>query len=175
KWPASPNGLPLDLIVNWSSRPDGHRSRDFRRRRRSPFIGGAAGLAHAGTGFQERDFTGGQAAVMDELLAQTATGPPAGKKRFVTVEGFVADLAIPGFNPQQHGLPRSAAFSDTHTLEYSEAIRWKTRRRRGVSRCPFTVRIDRAQFNVLPPSLLVSSIWEWHPCWSHCGRRTSTF
>jgi len=91
-------------------------------------MGGAAGLAHAGTGFQERDFAGGQAAVMDELLAQAAAGPAAGKKRFVTVEGFVADLAIPGLNPQQHGLPRSAAFSDTHALEYSEAIGGKTRR-----------------------------------------------
>ena len=29
----------------------------------------AAGLAHARAGFQERNFTGGQATVMDELLA----------------------------------------------------------------------------------------------------------
>jgi hypothetical protein len=52
---------------------------------------------------------------MDGLLAQAAAGPAAGEKRFVTVEGSVADLAIPGFNPQQHRLPRSAAFSDTHS------------------------------------------------------------
>ena len=91
-------------------------------------MGGAAGLAHAGTGFQERDFAGGQAAVMDELLAQAAAGPAAGEKRFVTVECLVADLAVPGFNPQQHRLPRSAAFSDTHAMEYSEAIGGKTRR-----------------------------------------------
>lgn len=83
-------------------------------------MGGAAGLAHAGTGFQERDFAGGQAAVMDELLAQAAAGPAAGEKRFVTVEGFVADLAIPGFDPQQHRLPGSATFSNTHASEYSE-------------------------------------------------------
>ena len=100
-------------------------------------MGGPAGLAHARTGFQERDFAGGQAAVMDELLAQAAAGPAAGEKRLVTVEGFVADLAIPGFNPQQHRLPRSAAFSDTHAMEYSEAIGGKTRMRRGMSRCPF--------------------------------------
>ena len=100
-------------------------------------MGGPAGLAHARTGFQERDFAGGQAAVMDELLAQAAAGPAAGEKRLVTVEGFFADLAIPGFNPQQHRLPRSAAFSDTHAMEYSEAIGGKTRMRRGVSRCPY--------------------------------------
>lgn len=137
-------------------------------------MGGAAGLAYARTGFQERDFAGGQTAVMDELLAQTAAGPAAGEKRFVTVEGFVADLAIPGFNPQQHGLPRSAAFSDTHAMEYSEAIGGKTRRRRRGGQVPFTARIERAQFNVILPSSLVSSFWEWHPCWSPCGRRTST-
>ena len=130
-------------------------------------MGGAAGLAHAGTGFQERDFTGGQAAVMDELLAQAAAGPPAGKKRFVTVEGFVADLAIPGFNPQQHGLPRSAAFSDTHTLEYSEAIRWKTRRRTGVSRCPLL----RASNDIYVPSKLARvSSWGWPGLVPTCAR-----
>ncbi len=100
-------------------------------------MGGAAGLAHAGTGFQERDFAGGQAAVMDELFAQATAGPAAGEKRFVAVERFITDLAVPRFNPQQHGLPRSAAFSDTHAMEYSEAIGGKTRSRRGVSRCPF--------------------------------------
>ena len=100
-------------------------------------MGGPAGLAHARTGFQERDFAGGQAAVMDELLAQAAAGPAAGEKRLVTVECFVADLAIPGFNSQQHRLPRPAAFSDTHAMEYSEAIGGKTRMRRGVSRCHF--------------------------------------
>ena len=106
-------------------------------------MGGTAGLAHAGTGFQERDFAGGQAGVMDELLAQAAAGPAAGEKCLVTVEGFVADLAIPGFNPQQHGLPRSAAFSDTHAMEYSEAIGGKTRSRRRGGQVPFTARIER--------------------------------
>ena len=91
-------------------------------------MGGAAGLAHARTGFQERNFTGGQAGIMDELLAQAAAGPAAREKRFVAVERFVADLAVPWFNPQQHGLPRSAAFSDTHAMEYSEAIGGNTRR-----------------------------------------------
>ena len=54
-------------------------------------MGGAAGLAHAGAGFQERDFPAGQAVVMDEFVAQGATGPSAAEKRLVAVEPFLAD------------------------------------------------------------------------------------
>ena len=90
-------------------------------------MGSAAGLAHAGAGFQERDFAGGQATVMDEILAQAAARPAAGEKSFVAVELFFADLAVPGFKPQQHRLPISAAISDTHATEYSEGVGGKTR------------------------------------------------
>ena len=90
-------------------------------------MGGTADLAHAGADFQERDFAGSQAAVMDELLAQGAARPPAGEKCPVAVEPFLADLAVPGLNPQQHRLPFPAASSDTHAAEYSEAIDRKTR------------------------------------------------
>ena len=87
----------------------------------------AAGLANAGAGFQERDFAGGQATVMDEVLAQAAARPTAGEKRFVAVELFFADLAVPGFNPQQHRLPFPAEISDAHATEYSEGVGGKTR------------------------------------------------
>ncbi len=100
-------------------------------------MGSAAGLAHAGAGFQKRNFTGGQAAVMDEVLAQGTARPPAAEKRLVAVEPFLADLAVPGFNPQQHRLPCPSEISNTHAVKYSEAVGGKTRRRRGVSRCPF--------------------------------------
>lgn len=90
-------------------------------------MGGAAGLAHAGAGFQERDFAGGQATVMDEVLAQAAARPAAGEKRFVAVELFFADRAVPGFNPQQHRLPFPAAISNTHAVEYSEGARREAR------------------------------------------------
>ena len=83
-------------------------------------MGSAAGLAHAGAGFQKRNFTGGQAAVMDEVLAQGTARPPAAEKRLVAVEPFLADLAVPGFNPQQHRLPCPGKISDTHSVEYSE-------------------------------------------------------
>jgi len=90
-------------------------------------MGSAAGLAHAWAGFQEGDFASGQTAVMDELFAQGTARPPSAEKRFVAVEPFLADLAGPGFNPQQHRLPFPAAFSDTHTVKYSEAVSGKTR------------------------------------------------
>ena len=61
---------------------------------------GTAGLAHAGTGFQKRNFAGGQAAVMDEFFAQGAARPPAAKKRLIAVELVLADWANPRFNPQ---------------------------------------------------------------------------
>ena len=90
-------------------------------------MGGTAGLAHAGADFQERDFAGGQAAVMDELLAQGAARPTAGEKRLITVEPFLADLAVPRLNPQQHRLPVPAGFSDAHAAEYSEGARREAR------------------------------------------------
>ena len=60
---------------------------------------------------------------MDELLAQGATRPAAAEKRLVAVEPFLADLAVPGLNPQQHRLPVPTALSDTHVSEYSEGER----------------------------------------------------
>jgi hypothetical protein len=90
-------------------------------------LGGTAGLAHAGADFQERDFAAGQAAVMDELVAQGAARPAAAEQRLVTVEPFLADLAKSGFNPQQHRLPFPATSSDTHAAKYSEAADRKTR------------------------------------------------
>jgi hypothetical protein len=86
-------------------------------------MGSTAGLTHAWAGFQKGDFASGEAAVMDELFAQGAARPPAAEKRFVAVEPFLADLAVPWFNPQQHRFPFPAAFSDTHGKEYSEGTR----------------------------------------------------
>ena len=86
-------------------------------------MGGAARLAHAGAGFQERDFAVGQAAVMDEVLAQGTTRPAAAEKCLVAVEPFLTNLAVSGFNPQQHRLPFPTEISDTHVGEYSEGPR----------------------------------------------------
>ena len=92
-------------------------------------MGGTAGLAYAGADFQERDFAAGQAAVMDELVAQGAPRPAAAEKGLVAVEPFLADLAVPGLNPQQHRLPVPTASSDTHASEYSEGERQGARGR----------------------------------------------
>jgi hypothetical protein len=86
-------------------------------------MGGTAGLAHTGASFQERDFAGSQAAVMDELLTQGTARPPAAQKRLVAVEPFLADRADPGFDPQQHRLPFPTSISDTHRVEYNEGAR----------------------------------------------------
>ena len=90
-------------------------------------MGGAAGLAHARADFQEREFAAGQAAIMNELVAQGATRPPTGEKRLVAVETLLADLAVPGFNPQQHRFPVPSGFSNTHAVEYNEGARREAR------------------------------------------------
>ncbi len=60
---------------------------------------------------------------MDEVLAQSASGPPATEKCLVAVEPFLADRAYPGLNPQQHRLPFPGGVSNTHAAEYSEGER----------------------------------------------------
>lgn len=90
-------------------------------------MGSTAGLAHPRAGFQERDFTTGQATVMDKLFAQGAPRPPAAEKRLVAVEPFLADRAVPGLNPQEHRLPSPTAFSNTHAVKYSEGARREAR------------------------------------------------
>jgi len=107
-------------------------------------MGSAAGLAHAWAGFQKGDFAGGKAAVMDELFTQGTARPPAAEKRFVAVEPFFADLAVPGFNPQQHRLPLPIETSDTHRIKYSEAVGGNTRRR-GWSLMIFCARATRGR------------------------------
>ena len=64
---------------------------------------------------------------MDKLLTQGATRPAAAEKRFIAVERFLANLAVPGLNAQQHRLPVSTALSDTHTIKYSEGARREAR------------------------------------------------
>lgn len=75
----------------------------------------AASLAHARAGFQKRHLAAGETAIVDELVAEGTTGPAAGEEGLVPIEPFVAHLAVPGLDPQQHRLPISAAFSNTHS------------------------------------------------------------
>lgn len=51
----------------------------------------AAGLTDARAGLQEGTLSVGQATIMDEVLAQGATGPAAGEKRLVAVEPLLTD------------------------------------------------------------------------------------
>lgn len=59
---------------------------------------------------------------MDKVLAQGAARPAAAEKRFVAIELFLTDLAVPGFNSQQHRLPVPASVSNTHDMEYSGGV-----------------------------------------------------
>jgi hypothetical protein len=80
---------------------------------------------------------------VDELFALGTARPPAAEKCFVAIEPFIADLAVPGFNPQQHRLPCPSEISDAHGVEYSEAVGGNTRRRRGWSLIVFCARATR--------------------------------
>jgi hypothetical protein len=64
---------------------------------------------------------------MNKLLTQGATRPAAAEKCLIAVERFLADLAVPGLNAQQHRLPFPTALSDTHKIEYSEGARREAR------------------------------------------------
>jgi hypothetical protein len=59
---------------------------------------------------------------MNKVLAQGAARPAAAEKRFVAIEFFLTDLAVPGFNSQQHRLPVPASVSNTHNTEYSGGV-----------------------------------------------------
>jgi hypothetical protein len=59
---------------------------------------------------------------MDKVLAQGAARPAAAEKRFVAIEFFLTDLAVPGFNSQQHRLPVPASVSNAHDTEYSGGV-----------------------------------------------------
>ena len=59
---------------------------------------------------------------MDKVLAQGAARPAAAEKCFVAIEFFLTDLAMPGFNSQQHRLPVPASVSNTHNMEYSGGV-----------------------------------------------------
>jgi hypothetical protein len=75
----------------------------------------AASLTHTWAGFQKRHFAAGKTAIVDKFVAEGATGPAAGEEGLIPIEPFLAHLAVPGFDPQQHRLPISTAFSDAHS------------------------------------------------------------
>lgn len=52
---------------------------------------------------------------MDKFIAEGAPGPATGEEGLIPIEPFVAYLAVPGFDPQQHGLPISTALSNAHS------------------------------------------------------------
>lgn len=51
---------------------------------------------------------------MDEFITHGTARPAATEHRLIAVEPLLTDLADPGLNPQQHRLPVTTGFSDTH-------------------------------------------------------------
>ena len=98
-----------------NSRSDSHRDLVLLRGRRGgPLLSCPAGLARPRSCFQKGDFPTGEATIVDEFIADRAAGPSAAEHRFVSIEPLLTNCAVPGFNPLQHRLPISAAFSNTH-------------------------------------------------------------
>jgi len=60
---------------------------------------------------------------MDKVFAQGTARPAAAEERFIAIECFLTDLAVAGFNSQQHRLPVPSSVSNTHNREYSEGAR----------------------------------------------------
>jgi hypothetical protein len=57
----------------------------------------------------------GEATIVDEFITDSTAGPSTAQKGLIAIEPLVANLAVPGLNPQQHRLPIPAAFSDAHS------------------------------------------------------------
>ena len=80
-------------------------------------LSGTAGLANAWTRLQKADFPAGKTTVMHEFVAPRTARPPTAPHRFIAIEPELANFAVPGFNPQQHGLPITGRSPDTHKAE----------------------------------------------------------
>lgn len=80
-----------------------------------PFLGGPAGFADARTRLEEADPPAGQTTIVHKLVAHRATRPAAAQHCLITVETLLAHLAVPRLDPQQHGLPLTGSFTNTHS------------------------------------------------------------
>jgi hypothetical protein len=78
---------------------------------------------------------------MNKVFAQAAARPAATEERFIAIERFLTDLAVAGFNSQQHRLPVPSSVSNTHDREYSEGARGEARL--NPSRIEMMVRIEQ--------------------------------
>ena len=82
--------------------------------------------ADTGSPLEKSYLAAGETTVVDELIADRATRPPAAQHGLIAVKTLLANLAQPGLDSQQHRLPVPARPSNAHGREYSEAIRRNT-------------------------------------------------
>ena len=94
---------------------------DFgRRNRRHGFAGrrgwllGVAGLAHARASFEIRNFSAGQATIMNKIFADTASSPTSTQYRMIAVQAFPAHSAGFRFDSKEQRLPFASSISNTH-------------------------------------------------------------
>ena len=83
----------------------------------SLFLGGSTGFADARALLEEADPPAGEATIVHELVAHGTTRPAASQHRLIAVEALLTHLAVPGLDPQQHGLPLTGSFTNTHIAE----------------------------------------------------------
>ena len=81
------------------------------------FLSRSAGLANTRTRLKKTDLPAGETTIVHELIADRAARPAAAEHRLITIEALPADLAIAGLDPQQHGLPLTGSFPNTHSAE----------------------------------------------------------
>lgn len=77
-------------------------------------MGCPTSLADSRSRFQKGDLSAGETSIVDEFVADRAAGPSATEQRGVSIEPLLADFAMSRFDREQHRLPLSAAFSNTH-------------------------------------------------------------
>ena len=73
-----------------------------------------AGFTEPGALLEKLRLPAGQAAIVDELVANGAARPAAAEERDIPVQPLVADMARPGLDSQQHRFPLAAEGANAH-------------------------------------------------------------
>jgi hypothetical protein len=89
-----------------------------------------AKLTHPWPHLEELGYAGRKTTVVNELITDCAARPTTPKECDIAVQTLSADLAGPGLDAEQHGLPFAAGLSKAHGGEYTERARENTRRRK---------------------------------------------
>ena len=81
------------------------------------FFSRAAGFAYARARLEKAHLPAGQATVVHKLVADRAARPSAAEDGLIAIQALPADLAGARLDPQQHRLPFTSRFANTHSVE----------------------------------------------------------